>query len=47
MTFPVEGCTHRLARPKRHNELTVIGCPALEKLGSDGASGIGRTDRAS
>jgi hypothetical protein len=34
-----EGYTRTLQRPARHDDVTVIGCPVLEKLGSAAAVG--------
>ncbi|WP_282703404.1 hypothetical protein [Streptomyces sp. CC219B] len=34
-----EGYTRTPQRPARHDDVTVIGCPALEQLGSDAAVG--------
>ncbi|WP_159040891.1 hypothetical protein [Streptomyces sp. FxanaA7] len=34
-----EGYTHMAQRPAQHDDVTVIGCPALEKLGSEAAVG--------
>ncbi|MGQ4484345.1 hypothetical protein ACN6LM_002675 [Streptomyces sp. SAS_281] len=34
-----EGYTRKPQTADRHNDVTVIGCPALEKLGSDAATG--------
>ncbi|WP_030605652.1 hypothetical protein [Streptomyces fulvoviolaceus] len=36
-----EGYTHVPQRPTADNDVTVIGCPALERLGSDAATGAG------
>ncbi|WP_327352801.1 hypothetical protein [Streptomyces sp. NBC_01304] len=36
-----EGYTRKPEAPRRNNDVTVIGCPALEKLGSDAATGSG------
>jgi hypothetical protein len=35
-----EGYTRKPQAAVRHDDLTVIGCPALEKLGSDAATGV-------
>ena len=35
------GYTRKPETPRRHDDVTVIGCPALEKLGSDAATGSG------
>ena len=35
------GYTRVPQRPAAHDDVTVIGCPALEKLGSDAATGAG------
>ncbi|WSK17704.1 hypothetical protein OG717_29995 [Streptomyces celluloflavus] len=34
-----EGYALKSQRPARHDDVTVIGCPALEKLGGDAATG--------
>ncbi|AJT62464.1 hypothetical protein T261_0775 [Streptomyces lydicus] len=34
-----EGYTRKPQRPARHDNVTVTGCPALEKLGGDAATG--------
>ncbi|MFF9321675.1 hypothetical protein ACF1BP_35550 [Streptomyces sp. NPDC014735] len=34
-----EGYTRKPEAPRRNDDVTVIGCPALEKLGSDPATG--------
>ncbi|MFI0119890.1 hypothetical protein [Streptomyces globisporus] len=34
-----EGYTRKTQAADRHDDVTVIGCPALEKLGSDAATG--------
>ncbi|KPC62622.1 hypothetical protein [Streptomyces chattanoogensis] len=34
-----EGYTRKRQRPAAHDDVTVIGCPALEKLGGDAATG--------
>ncbi|MBA2950307.1 hypothetical protein [Streptomyces himalayensis] len=34
-----EGYTRKPEAPRRNDDVTVIGCPALEKLGSDSATG--------
>ncbi|MFF4799749.1 hypothetical protein ACFY1U_15220 [Streptomyces sp. NPDC001351] len=34
-----EGYTRAPQRPAQHNDVTVLGCPALEKLGSEAAVG--------
>ncbi|MGQ4383631.1 hypothetical protein [Streptomyces sp. SAS_270] len=36
-----EGYTRKPEAPRRNDDVTVIGCPALEKLGGDTASGSG------
>ena len=36
-----EGYTRKPGAPRRNDDVTVIGCPALEKLGGDTASGSG------
>lgn len=36
-----EGYTRKTEPPRRNNDVTVIGCPALEKLGGDTATGSG------
>ncbi|GAB2988787.1 hypothetical protein GCM10023080_063060 [Streptomyces pseudoechinosporeus] len=36
-----EGYTRTPQRPAAHDDVTVIGCPALEKLGADAATGSG------
>ncbi|MGZ2358496.1 hypothetical protein LRE75_17630 [Streptomyces sp. 372A] len=35
-----EGYTRKPQTADRHDDVTVIGCPALEKLGSDAATGV-------
>lgn len=34
-----EGYTRKPERPERHDDVTVIGCPSLEELGGDAATG--------
>lgn len=36
-----EGYTHKPEAPRNNDDITVIGCPALEKLGNDTATGAG------
>ncbi|MEU8482342.1 hypothetical protein [Streptomyces sp. NPDC048641] len=36
-----EGYTRKPEAPRRNDDVTVIGCPALEKLGSSAATGSG------
>jgi hypothetical protein len=36
-----EGYTRTPPRPSAHDDVSVIGCPALEKLGADAATGAG------
>ncbi|WP_406463400.1 hypothetical protein OH768_48020 [Streptomyces sp. NBC_01622] len=36
-----EGYTRKSEIPRRSDDVTLIGCPALEKLGSDAATGSG------
>ncbi|ELS55816.1 hypothetical protein [Streptomyces viridochromogenes] len=36
-----EGYTRKPQAPRRNHDVTVIGCPALEKLGGDTATGSG------
>ncbi|WP_315904010.1 hypothetical protein [Streptomyces fulvoviolaceus] len=36
-----EGYTRTRERSAAHDDVTVIGCPALEKLGADAATGAG------